>query len=95
MPDGCKYVRGGIVAAVNAAKAAAGDKDVWIVGGAMTLQSAMRDAVVDCLEMCLVPVMLGQGMALMEPLDGPLKASFDGITTYPQDIIKLRYMMTS
>ncbi|MEO1280355.1 MAG: dihydrofolate reductase family protein [Pseudomonadota bacterium] len=91
LPARCRFARSGVRDAVVAAKAAAGDLDVWVVGGAMMLQSALRERVVDRIEMCLVPVLVGQGLAVMGALDQPQELVFESSKTYPQDIIKLTY----
>ncbi|MEO1205908.1 MAG: dihydrofolate reductase family protein [Pseudomonadota bacterium] len=91
LPARCSFVRSGVRDAIAAAEIAAGEKDVWVVGGAMMLQSAFLEGVVERIEMCVVPVLVGQGLSVMGGLNMPRTLAFDGITTYPQDIIKLSY----
>lgn len=62
------FVTDGIESAVKQAQAAAGDKDVTIVGGADTAQQCIRAGLVDELEIGLVPVLLGGGLRFFEPL---------------------------
>lgn len=90
-PQGCQFISDGFTSAIAAARQASNGSDVWIVGGATTLQTALREGVVDHLDMCVVPVLIGQGHALLGSLAQPLQLNFDGIKTYPQDIIRLRY----
>ncbi len=40
-------------------------KDIWIMGGAATLQSALEEGLVDLVELFLVPVLLGSGLTLL------------------------------
>lgn len=56
-----------IEAAVDAAKRAAGDKDV-LVHGASTAQRMLRAGLLDELEIHLIPVLLGDGVRLFEHL---------------------------
>lgn len=56
-----------VTAAVNMAKAAAGDKDVLIHGG-RTARLALAAGVLDELQIHLVPVLIGQGEPLFEDM---------------------------
>jgi dihydrofolate reductase len=58
----------GIEPALEQARAAAGDKDVAIGGGAEVIQQYLRAGLVDELMIHLVPVMLGGGTRLFEGL---------------------------
>ena len=58
-----------VAAAMTAAKAAAGDRDV-LVHGARTAQLALAAGVLDELEIHQIPVLLGQGRRLFDQL-GP------------------------
>lgn len=63
---GVSYVRD-VAEAVQAAKDAAGDKDV-LVHGALTARLALAAGVLDELQIHLVPVLLGQGRRLFEDM---------------------------
>jgi len=91
LPDGCVFVRTGIEAAIQAAREAT-SKDVWVAGGATTIQSAIDAGIVDTYEVCVVPVLIGNGLSLLNGLEARQNWFFDGISTFPQDIIKLRYL---
>jgi dihydrofolate reductase len=60
----------GIEEALEQARAAAGDKDVAIGGGADVAQQYLRAGLVDELTIHLVPLLLGGGTSLFEDLDG-------------------------
>jgi dihydrofolate reductase len=62
------FVTDGIESAVDQAKAAAGDKDVTIAGGANTIQQCLRARLVDEVHLHLVPVLLGGGVRLFDGL---------------------------
>jgi dihydrofolate reductase len=59
------FVRDGIEAAVAQARAAAGEKDVSLMG-ASVVQQALRVGLLDVLTIQLVPVLLGGGVRLFE-----------------------------
>ncbi len=84
------YARNGIAAAIQAAREAT-TKDIWIVGGAMTMQSAIDAGLVDMIEICIVPVFFGSGISLLTSLEETMRLHFDGIEAFPDGIVKLRY----
>jgi NAD(P)-dependent dehydrogenase (short-subunit alcohol dehydrogenase family) len=51
------------------AKAAAGDKDVSVAGGANIIQQFIRAGLLDEIHIHLVPVLLGDGVRLFDHLD--------------------------
>jgi dihydrofolate reductase len=63
------FVTDGIESAIEKAKAAAGDKQVTVVGGAHTAQQCLRAGLVDEIHMGIVPVLLGEGLRFFEPPD--------------------------
>ena len=65
------FVTEGIEAALEQAKAAAGDLDVKIGGGVETVRQYLRAGLIDELHFALSPVMLGQGEAMFAGLDLP------------------------
>jgi dihydrofolate reductase len=63
------FVTGGIEPALEQAKAAAGDRDVRLGGGAATIRQYLRAALIDELQLTISPVLLGRGEALFHGLD--------------------------
>ena len=63
------FVTEGIEAALDQARAAAGDLDVKIGGGVSTERQYLRAGLVDELHFAVSPVVLGQGEAMFEGLD--------------------------
>ena len=61
------FVTDGIESALEKAKAAAGDKQVTVVGGAQTAQQCLRAGLVDEIHIGIVPVLLGEGLRFFEP----------------------------
>jgi dihydrofolate reductase len=62
------FVVDGIEASIQQARAAAGDKDVSVAGGANVIQQCLKAGLVDELQIHLVPVLLGGGVRLFENL---------------------------
>jgi hypothetical protein len=62
------FVTDGIETAVEQARAAAGDRDVSLAGGANVIQQALQAGLVDEMELHVVPVMLGSGTRLFDGL---------------------------
>jgi dihydrofolate reductase len=63
------FVTEGIEAALDQARAAAGDLDVKIGGGVSTVRQYLRAGLVDELHFAVSPVVLGQGEAMFAGLD--------------------------
>ncbi len=55
------FVQDGVASAIAQARAAAGERDVQIVGGANVIQQALRARQVDELHVDVMPVLLGSG----------------------------------
>jgi dihydrofolate reductase len=62
------FVTDGIHSALDHAKAAAGDRNVDIAGGASTVQQYLREGLIDELQLHVVPALLGEGLRLFEGL---------------------------
>jgi len=63
------FVTDGIHAALERAKAAAGDRDVRLGGGVATIRQYLRAGLVDELHLALRPVLLGSGENLLQDID--------------------------
>ncbi len=63
------FVTDGIESAIEQARAAAGDKDVTVIGSASTAQQCLNAGLVDELEVAIRPVFLGSGLRPFENLD--------------------------
>jgi dihydrofolate reductase len=69
-PEGGVYtfVTDGIERALEEAKAAAGDKNVTVMGGAQTGQQYLRAGLIDELSIHIVPVVFGRGTRMFDDL---------------------------
>jgi len=91
LPDGAVFVRNGIAAAIQSAREET-NKDVWVVGGAVTMQSALEGGFIDTVEICVLPVLLGSGLSLLNTLQARTELMFDGMEVFPDGVVKLRYL---
>jgi dihydrofolate reductase len=62
------FITDGIESALAQARAAAGERDVALAGGAKLAQQYLRAGLIDELQLHLVPVLLGDGARLFEDL---------------------------
>jgi dihydrofolate reductase len=65
------FVTEGVEAAVERARAAAGDGDVLVAGGAATVQQVLTAGLLDELYLHIVPVLLGGGERLLDHVGDP------------------------
>lgn len=63
------FVTGGIELALAQAKAAAGDRDIRVGGGAATIRQYLRAQLIDEMHLAISPVILGSGENLFHDLD--------------------------
>jgi dihydrofolate reductase len=61
-----RFVTGGVAAAIDQARAAAGDKDVVVMGGANVIDQCLAARLVDELRIHLSPLLLGAGTRLFD-----------------------------
>jgi dihydrofolate reductase len=62
------FVTDGIEAALEQARAAAGDKDVSVAGGASVIQQYLEAGLVEELQIHVAPLLLGEGVRLFDNL---------------------------
>lgn len=62
------FVTDGVESALRQAKAAAGDKDVSVIGGASSAQQCIQTGLVDEIEVDIVPILLGEGLRFFDHL---------------------------
>ncbi len=83
------YVTDGIVNAMRRAKAAAGDRNVYVQGG-YTPQRALEAGVLDEIQIHLVPVLLGGGRRLFDELPDEIELEIVRVIDTP-DATHIRY----
>ena len=65
------FVTDGVESALDQARAAAGDRDVMIAGGASAVQQYLRAGLLDELYLHIAPMILGAGERLLEDVGDP------------------------
>jgi dihydrofolate reductase len=68
-----QFVTEGPEAALDAARRAAGERDVMVAGGAKAAQQYLARGVVDQMDISLVPILLGAGERLFDTLGDDLR----------------------
>jgi dihydrofolate reductase len=84
------YVTDGVEAAIEQARAAAGEKDVAVMG-AIVPQQAFRAGLVDEFVVHLIPVLLGEGKRLFEHLGGRVDLERTQVVEAPEGVTHLRF----
>ena len=77
------YVSDGIASAMAQAKAAAGERDVYVLGAA-TGQSALEAGVLDALHVTVVPVLFGAGRRLFDVLPSRVELAIERVIDTPE-----------
>lgn len=78
-----RFVTDGVAAAVDQARAAAGGKDVFVMGGANVIDQSLAAGLVDELRIHLSPLLLGGGTRLFD-LAGPTRLVQREVTESPR-----------
>jgi dihydrofolate reductase len=69
----------------------ADDKDLWVVGGAAVVRDFLAAGLIDQVRLFVIPVMLGQGTRLFEPVDRPTTVSLQRTNQLPAGMVELVY----
>jgi dihydrofolate reductase len=78
-----RFVTGGVADAIGQARAATGDKDVVVMGGANVIDQCLAARLADELRIHLSPLVLGGGTRLFD-LAGPTRLVQREITESPR-----------
>jgi dihydrofolate reductase len=91
------FVTDGIEAALEQARAAAGDKDVAVGGGASVVQQYLKAGLLDELQIHVVPVLLGDGVRLFDDHVASPPGALECITAVesPTGVAHLRYRVVA
>jgi dihydrofolate reductase len=66
-------------------------KDIWLVGGGVLFRSLLEAGLVDVVEVAVVPILLGQGLALLPPVSRRTRLALVDSRVYPSGIVLLTY----
>jgi dihydrofolate reductase len=84
------FVTDGIESALELARAAAGDQDVKIIGGANVIQQYLAAGLLDELQLHIAPVVLGAGERLLENVGDPTLEPIDVVASPAATHVKYR-----
>ena len=84
------FVTEGVVAAIELAREAAGDRHVTIGGGADIARQCLSAGLVDEIQLHVVPVVLGAGISLFDGLEGEIRLTRTRVVDGPV-VTHLRY----
>jgi dihydrofolate reductase len=84
------FVTDGVRAGVELARAAAGDSDVSVAGGASVAQQVLSAGLLDEMQIHVVPVLLGDGRRLLEDLSPDVRLERTRVIDSPE-VTHLRY----
>lgn len=66
-------------------------KDIWLFGGGSLFRSLLDAGLVDTVEVAIMPVLLGEGIALLPPPAKQTKLELTGHKVYKTGIVSLEY----
>ena len=91
------FVTDGIEAALEQARAAAGDRDVAVAGGADVVQQYLEAGLPDEIQLHVVPLLLGDGVRLFDGRlpDAPRALERTRVIESPTGVMHLRYRAAS
>jgi dihydrofolate reductase len=87
---GVTIVAEGVEETVAALRAEPG-KDIWLFGGGSLFRSLLDAGLVDTVEVGIMPVLLGEGIALLPPPAKQTKLKLTGHKVYKTGIVSLEY----
>jgi dihydrofolate reductase len=85
------FVNDGIESALLQARAAAGDRDVRVAGGAETIQECLDNGLIDEFSITLAPVLFGSGIRLFDRVDPARLALEQARTDASSQVTHLTY----
>jgi dihydrofolate reductase len=71
---------------------ASGGKDVWIMGGAMTINAFLAAQAIDRIDLFTLPVLLGNGIPLFAGNRTEMPLKLAGTQTYDKGLVRASYL---
>jgi dihydrofolate reductase len=85
------FVTEGIETSHRQAKSKAGDKNVWIFGGANISQQLLQLGLIDEISIGIVPTLLGNGKRLFDSIENHIELILIKTKQYEEDLVELNY----
>jgi dihydrofolate reductase len=89
-PAGVEYVNEPVKAFAASLRAKPG-KDIWIMGGAGIIASFLDESEIDEFIISMVPVLIGEGIALIAPRHRTVPLKLLACKEFPDGVVKLHY----
>ena len=94
LPEGARIWSENIEKTAFWLKKQAGDKDIWILGGAQTIETWNSAGMIDHMDLFVIPVLLGGGIRLFGGEDSePQMLKLEQAQPYANGVVKLSYKM--
>lgn len=92
LPDNehVSFINDNHVERIKAIKSAEG-KDIWLIGGAQANRLCLAAGIIDELRVFVMPVILGEGITLVQPEDQRQSLELADSKTYQSGVVELRY----
>ena len=71
---------------------AAGDKDVWIMGGAQTIGGFLKAGAIDRIDLFTLPILLGDGIRLFQDNRPETQLKLSSLQSYDKGLARLTYL---
>ena len=71
---------------------ASGGKDVWVMGGAMTINAFLEAQAIDRIDLFTIPTLLGYGVPLFSGGRPETQLKLAGTQTYDKGLVRLSYL---
>ena len=69
-------------------------KDIWLFGGGELFRSLLNQALVDTVEVAIMPLLLGKGLQLLPQPARQAQLQLTGHRVYPSGIVSVEYAVT-
>jgi dihydrofolate reductase len=89
------FVTDGIEAAHSRAEEMAGNKDIYIFGGANLATQYLQAGLIDEMTMGLLPIILGDGRRLFERVDKRIELKLLDVRRADKDLVMLSYSVSA
>jgi len=92
LPEGARGWSEDIAKTASWLSEQAGEKDVWILGGALTIQAFLAAGMIEKMDIFVIPVILGGGIRIFsEDVSEPQMLNLENCQPYANGVVKLAY----
>jgi dihydrofolate reductase len=91
-PKDYHFVNGELKDVLDQARKAAGEKHVWIGGGANVAQQFINEGLVDEIELTIIPKMIGSGVRLLDNIENVHTYSLINVKQFEKGLVQMTYV---